>query len=363
VPAPRPEDDEVTAWTALLDHYAARGEALVTVAAGNSGELDHASGNARVQPPADGVNVLSVGAADRTGPGWARAPYSSVGPGRSPGLVKPDGVAFGGSEQEPFHVLAPPPGSRAVGTTGTSFAAPAAQRLLVGVRTHLGPVVQPLALHALAVHRADRLDEPVRAEVGWGRFPAEVEAIVTCEDDEALILFQGELEPGKYIRAPIPVPEAPLRGRVTIAATFRYGAQIDPAHPAAYTRDGLEVAFRPHSQKRKDPDSRHADSKPFFGSAKSFATEQDLRGDAMKWETCMHASHRFNATSLQEPVFDVHYMTREGGHASPGGKAMPYALVISVRAPEVTDLYNQIVRRYRARLEPLRPTLRLPVRR
>ncbi len=117
-------DDEVTLWTAELDQRLAHGRAVTTVAVGNNGLSDSASGLNRVQPPGDAVNVISVGAATSLTNIWQRAPYSGVGPGRSPGIVKPDGVAFGGSLGEPFMVLSPLPGPVAVQTTGTSFAAP-----------------------------------------------------------------------------------------------------------------------------------------------------------------------------------------------------------------------------------------------
>jgi len=66
--------------------------------------------------------------------------------------------------------------------------------------------------------------------------------------------------------------------------------------------------------------------------------------------------------SLSNPVFDIHYNARlEGRNFAPGQK-LPYALVVSVKAKGVADLYNQIVRKYAARLEPLRPVLEVPVR-
>ncbi len=98
-------DDEITLWTAELDQRLAHGHIVTTVAVGNNGLYDAASGLNRVQPPGDAVNVLAVGAASSLGSIWQRAPYSCVGPGRSPGLIKPDGLAFGGSQGEPFMVL------------------------------------------------------------------------------------------------------------------------------------------------------------------------------------------------------------------------------------------------------------------
>ena len=99
------EDDDVTEWTATLDDRFASGKAVATVAVGNDGEAS--PGLNRIQPPADGVNVLAVGAASSAGPTWERANYSCIGPGRSPGYVKPDGLCFGGSPTEPFKVLSP----------------------------------------------------------------------------------------------------------------------------------------------------------------------------------------------------------------------------------------------------------------
>lgn len=352
------EDEDVSPWTALLDLHASSGRVLITVAAGNDGELDHASGNARVQVPGDAVNIVAVGAADRRGPNWSRAAYSCIGPGRSPGLIKPDGLAFGGSDREPFHVFPASGGTKADGTSGTSFSAPLTLRAAIGVRAHLGPIIQPLAVRALLVHRADTGGHELAHEIGWGRFNVDVAELTTCDDCEAIILYQGELEPGKYLRAPVPVPAAQMEGMVTVSATFCYAAATDPAHPGAYTRDGLGVTFRPHDGKRKEQAQTHANPSAFFGSKGAYTGEDELRRDAMKWETCMRAEHRFRAASLQNPVFDIHYQTRDAGHVSRSTQRLPYALLITVRAPKVADLYNQIVKRYRTQLEPLRPLLR-----
>ena len=67
-------------------------------------DADWDLGNARIQAPADGVNVLGVGACDSMGEAWQRASYSSIGPGRSPGIVKPEIVVFGSCDSAPFLV-------------------------------------------------------------------------------------------------------------------------------------------------------------------------------------------------------------------------------------------------------------------
>ncbi len=168
------EDDQVTAWTALLDERLAGGTQFATVAVGNSGELDRDAGLCRIQPPADGVNLISVGACTHAGTGWRRADYSSVGPGRTPGRVKPDGVAFGGCDDEPFYVLARP--AKAVGTTGTSFSSPLTLRTAAAVSLGLGEPLGVLALRALTIHRAERHDTETQEDIGW----AALSSILRC---------------------------------------------------------------------------------------------------------------------------------------------------------------------------------------
>lgn len=184
-------DDEVTAWTATLDDLFANLSVVVTVAVGNEGERDPASGLNRLQPPSDGVNILAVGAADSLGAPWRRASYSCPGPGRSPGRVKPDGLAFGGTSSSPFMVIARGATLRTTGVWGTSVAAPFALHSISGVHAMLGANLSPLALRALVIHRAEPSEHPLH-EVGWGRFLADPDELVTCDDDEAIVLFQGE---------------------------------------------------------------------------------------------------------------------------------------------------------------------------
>jgi hypothetical protein len=99
------DDDDVHAWTAVIDELLATRDTLATIAVGNTGESDAAAGLNRIEVPADCVNALAIGACDSQDAGWQRATYSSIGPGRSPGLIKPDFVAFGGSLARPFLVI------------------------------------------------------------------------------------------------------------------------------------------------------------------------------------------------------------------------------------------------------------------
>lgn len=355
------EDDEVHAWTAVLDQHLSDGLTLTSIAVGNSGEADRPSGLARIQTPSDCVNALSVGGADRNGAQWKRAPYSSIGPGRSPGIMKPDGLAFGGSSREPYWVLnAENPGA-AMPITGTSFAAPTALRTGIGLKAHFGKALTPLAIKALLIHGCDQGGHD-KVEVGWGRIPADIDAIVRTDQHAAHIVYQGELRPASWVRMQIPIPVEPMSGNVEIAATFCFTSSTDPQDPLNYTRSGLEVRFRPHDQKRKKPDQLHANASYFFQAKDMSVEESDMRADAHKWETTMHKRRSLRASGLRNPVLDVHYNARAGGRNTKSADKIPYALVITISAPKTRNLYDKILQRYRTILEPLRPAVEIPVR-
>ncbi len=198
------EDDEIHAWTAVLDEYLSDGTTLMTVAVGNDGEGDPQLRFNRVQVPSDCVNALSIGACDVPDDNWQRAPYSSVGPGRSPGLIKPDLVDFGGSIQRPFLVLDSVNGHKLVPTGGTSFSSPSVLRLGTGVRAHFGNSLNELAIRALLIHSAENAQID-KSEIGWGRVARNLDDIVVCEDHVMRVVFQGRITASKFVRAPIPL--------------------------------------------------------------------------------------------------------------------------------------------------------------
>lgn len=351
------EDEDVHAWTAVIDGILSDGKTLMSVAAGNNGERIDMH---RVQVPADCVNAIAIGASDRSGVEWARAAYSARGPGRSPGLLKPDCLAFGGSPHEYFHVVAPGHSAVMTGTYGTSFAAPLALRTGIGIRAILGPTVSPLAIKALLVHGAKPHPTENASQVGWGRIPIDVADIITCGDGVARIIYQGEFSPGKFLRAPVPLPVGDLTGMVTLTATFCYASPVNPENASEYTKAGLGISFRPHQEKR-DEDAQHATTKGFFSSSR-YRTEAEQRDDLHKWETVLHDTHRFRAQSLKGAVFDVHYNARDGGGlAGAGSPHIPYALVLTVHAPNHPNLYEDILANH-AVLEQLKPTIDLNVR-
>jgi hypothetical protein len=286
-----------------------------------------------------------------------------MGPGRCPGVVKPDGVVFGGSPEHPFIVLASAKTPHGRGVFGTSYAAPFALRGAVGGGVQLGDAVTPLGIRALMIHRAEPADND-RVEVGWGRFETDPARLITCEDDEAIVLYEGKLPLSQHLRAALPVPPG-LKGKVWISATLVVAPDVDPEHPGAYTRAGFEIVFRPAVgaiHKYKDGSvAKQPKTKTMFGE-RVYHGEYELRRDAHKWEPCRRETTTCMASKLNRPMLDVYYHHRLGGSAAMKPRPIPYALVVGVRAPAVADLYNRVVLEYQNVLVPIQPKLPIPIR-
>jgi hypothetical protein len=92
------------------------------------------------------------------------------------------------------------------------------------------------------------------------------------------------------------------------------------------------------------------------------ASEYELREDGHKWEPCLRHGQTFLAKSLQQPCFDIYYHHRESGTKAEDPKPIPYALIVSICAPKVRDLYDRVVRNYAGVLVPLKPQMRVPIR-
>lgn len=359
-------DDDVHVWTSTLDEYSSTGRSLIICAAGNNGEMDNVSGLSRVQPASDGVNVLGVGASTCHSDDWQRAEYSAVGPGRSPGLVKPDILAFGGCDTRPYFVVTEE--GKAEGVQGTSFAAPSVTRMASGLKAMFGDQLSPFAIKALLIHHAEQLNHS-QLEVGWGRLPTPLSAFTDCEDHCATVVYQGLLEPARYRRFPLPFPNGGFASRVDLCATFVTATTVDPEDSINYTRTGAGITFRPKTtghpgyyETPSGPRERSVHpSKSFFGSSVMFQTEQELRDDANRWESVVKNQKRFNATTLDRPVFDIEHLTRAHGQTAIRSDTVQYALIVTIREKSGTDLYDRILTTFAGRLRPLQPRIDLRV--
>jgi hypothetical protein len=345
------DDDEIHPWTSLLDTYLADGDTFVTIAAGNNGEHDLKTGLCRIQVPSDSVNALAVGAADNIDESWGRASYSAIGPGRAPGRVKPDLLAFGGTAKKYFHVPSEGVPAQLLPICGTSFSAPYLLRKAVGIRAILGHNISPLAIKALLIHAADQSVHEID-EVGWGKVPENIGQIIESPEGVARILYQGELLPGKYMKVPLPIPDTGIAGKVKITATCCFATPVDPQDTSMYTKAGVEITWRPKPGK----------SESFF-KQKKVATEAELRSDAGKWESALHAKLQKLGSSLENPSFEIHYIARNGGGNIDGNKApiIKYAFIVSIEAPKHPDIFNEILRAYSSILSEIQPRISTPI--
>ncbi|KAL0630292.1 hypothetical protein Q9L58_010861, partial [Maublancomyces gigas] len=262
----------------------------------------------------------------------------AVGPGRSPGYVKPDLVAFGGSNAEPVPVFNPMAGT-VVGVAGTSFASPLALRVAVGADALSSSVFEPITLQALMINGSEfSARSHKRADVGWGRLTLNPEDIIYTSSDVVRIVYQGVTRPGNPQKAIIPIPKSlPVGSKVILGATFCYRAPVDSAHAINYTRAGLWV--RAYKGPKK--------SLSLFGGA-MYKTESELRRDSMRWDTVLHAKRKIDVDGLDNPYFHINYQVRDEGESVRMEDAvpMPYSLVVTIEAPGVLDLLARVQAEY-----------------
>jgi hypothetical protein len=237
-------------------------------------------------------------------------------------------------------------------------------RNAVAIRAVLGQELTPLAIKALLVHSAQQ-NNFGKSEVGWGKMPDRLADIITSPSGVARVVYQGELKPGKYLRASIPIPKTGLTGKVRLKATFCYASPVEPQEASCYTRAGLEITFRPNIQKFvKDKSTSKTSAQPAtksFFETSSYATEEERRADWGKWETTLHAEHGYQGGTLNQPVFDIHYNAREGGAATVGADKIRYALVVTIEAAKHLDLYNEVLQSFATVLVAIEPKVAIPI--
>jgi len=370
---------EPNRWTSELDQLAWENDVLFVIAAGNDGDKDRATGLHRVQVPGDMANGLTVGACDVEPPRmpWTRAPYSSMGPGRSGNRIQPIGVQFGGCADRPFPVL------RSDGTfrdsAGTSFATPLVTHALAELATRL-PEVNPNILRAFAVHFAERhrTYRRLREEVGYGRLPLSFANHLECAPNEVHVLYVDEITRGDLLGYQVPIPVS--SGAVEIRVTLAYASTVEPTQPTEYTNASLELAFRPHHQRYRfrpptgesgsaiELDYTSDDARNLLAAGwqpgqepitKGLGTaertpENQLR-DSGKWETLRHARINLKAGDAAEPRLEVSYLARRAGGLDNSPTAVPFALLITVIDNSgAADLYDRAARQF-ASLRPVQP--------
>ena len=57
--------------------------------------------------------------------------------------------------------------------------------------------------------------------------------------------------------------------------------------------------------------------------------------------------------SIEQPFFEMHYMAREGVNYNCDAGEIPYALVLTVKAPKTPNLYDSVLAEYQNKIRPL----------
>lgn len=376
------EDDmEPNRWTAELDQLAWERDIVFVVAAGNDGNQHPETGLHRVQVPADMANAVSVGACDAPAPDrpWARAPYSSMGPGRPGNRIQPLGVQFGGVDDRMFDVL------RADGSfleaSGTSFSAPVVTHALADLATRL-PRVNSSVLRAFAAHFAERhrAYKARQDELGFGRLPLSFADALDCGPDQVHVLFVDQIARGDILGYQLPLPRS-FSSEAKMSITLAYASPVEPTQPTEYTSASLELTLRPNrnmfrfspsqgsSEKARIADLTSAEARALLTSGwtsgqepvtktltgSASLNESDLR-DSGKWETLRHHRVSFAAGEVDDARLEVRYVARRAGALDGSPTEVPFAIIVSVSDPAATGtLYDDVAAQFAA----LRPVQRV----
>ena len=369
------QDDPVSRFTYVLDHLSCKHNVSFCVAVGNDGNV---AGEERVQAPADMVHGLGIGAYTRNGVAVKHAEYSSRGPGRECGKLKPDVASFGGCENSPMHLVSTEPGKKVL-QWGTSFAAPPATRLTALAGSAFDSS-SPLLGRALVVHTAKHPDGKPDVKLGNGAIADSLDAVLDCSSKRVTVVFQGEIKPAEFVQLPVPWPgDAALPGMVSVEWTVAALAPVSAMHPSDYTScciedtlypDGQLFSFSepvPPGEKGKSRvlhlvnDSSEIASltaagwkqstwpKSESGNTKVGLDEVERRKIDLKWESVVRRKLRKRGENFDQPILLLHGIGRRNVV-----DAFGYVAVVTVEAKKFDgDLYAAIRNRYPA-LSPIR---------
>lgn len=348
--------------TEVLDHLAFKYRILFCVAVGNTGGL---TGEwARIQTPADMVNGLAVGSFyfDEDNQ-VSLATYTSVGPGREGGVIKPDILAHGGAEED--KILTFSTSNYALNQAyGSSFAAPLVARDAIQL-INTNPSLTPLDARALIIHNASLQNSDIPVERGGHGSVLKIEDVLHSGDNEYRMVYSSEMSTESYVRLDIPLPDIDnLKSKsLEFAWTVCVLSEVSASEVDEYAQYTAEVGFYPDAKRyeyRKaghkpvtlnstDPqverllaDGWNRSAFPSADGNKKYKhlTEQSLR-DKLKWDTVKSDRVNKHRTSLDHPFLVLHGLSRNGSHIR-----IPYSVVLTVRAKDDNDLYQLVKAKY-----------------
>jgi len=210
-------------------------------------------------------------------------------------------------------------------------------------------------------------------ELGFGLLPDNLDEMMDCKRTSFTLVFEGEVERGKYREFEIPWLPAVNSGKVNLNWTVAVQTLVDSSSPEDYTSSSVEIYFYPNSNKHSYTfdDGRTKKIRklhlvhnaaeiedllaagwkksvfPATDSApKQFLPEGELRKE-LKWDTIDARTVPKLAKSLESPTFQVHAIGR--GLRTSFSK-IKFAIVLTINAPTYANFYDEIVARYHALL-------------
>ena len=173
--------------------------------------------------------------------------YSCRGKGREGSKVKPDLLAFGGDNKNPFYVLRPFLYKGAYKDSGTSYSAPLVSKV-AGEMLNVAPTLTSQLIKNLLILNADLKRNDF---IGHGFLNENVKEMLNCDKkNEITVVYQGEFQAGKALKLEIPYVDLKnYQGNVNIEFCLTTITSINPFDTYRYTNTGIELFFYPHSKK------------------------------------------------------------------------------------------------------------------
>ncbi|WP_082575802.1 S8 family serine peptidase [Arthrobacter sp. Soil762] len=359
------ESDIVDRWTHELDQLSHERNVLFVSAAGNNGEQSSETGQDGILLPGDMVNGMAVGASSSRSPRPRRAIFSAKGPGRVGGRVRPDGIAFGGTDQVGFNFV------RNNGTVasmaGTSASAPHVVHGMADLAQRLGPRrVNPVSLRAFNAHFA----LPVAArlpvtEVGHGALREDWEFISDDEGQIAHVLFEGVISRDEFIPLLLPVPDAATSSSISLRYTLATSTAVDPKDPVEYTKAGLTIRIRPDARKfvfsKKNAKTYNlhlvrdkaliaqltangwtAATDPVSMSLGYRGNTETVLREEGKWDTLRTFSRKFQTGNVYRPRVELSHLAREDGRLTNNAPDLSWALLVTLEGPKDVAMHDLV---------------------
>lgn len=363
-------DNHIGSLTAILDKLAFQYNVLFVIAIGNTGQEQGIA--RRMQTPADAVNNLAVTAFTNLFVGHQTAAYSSIGPGREGGKMKPDISGHGGSENnDPILTLSTSEWFLNE-QQGTSFAAPLVARLLTMALWRF-PELNVLDLRA-AITQYLALNFDRGRDIYFdskGELSSDVERLIEAAPNEFRIKYSGELTAGADVLMNVPIPERFQDKTVELTWTTAVKTDVDPSRPDAYTKFGIEDTLYPDADKyefynketnkvqRQRTDDEEAvqvllengftQRQQPVAHGKAYLTtpnpldskDEASRRRQLKWDTVKSQKLNVRVNSLNRPFIKLHALSRDASH-----ERVSYSVILSIRSKNDLGLYQRTLSRF-----------------